>query len=149
MILFYICYKSKTKTPCIIGKKLKSLRIEKGFEPHDMALKLAISETTYRRYERNETIPDINMLEKIAIALGKSFLDLLPDSIVFTNNDQKGGIAVTTYQSTINQQNDKLIEQCEKRISEIGERLKEKDERLKEKNEIIADLKARLKKYEG
>lgn len=116
-----------------IGTKLKSLRIEKKLEPHDMASKLAISETTYRRYERNETTPDINMLEKIAVALGKNFLDLLPDGIVFTNKDQNVGIALA-YQSTINQQSEKLIA--------------EKDLRILEKDEIIAELRARLKRHE-
>lgn len=116
-----------------IGTKLKSLRIEKNIDPQDMALKLAISETTYRRYERNETTPDLNMLEKIAKVLDKSFLELLPESIVFTNTDQKGGIALA-YQSTINQQTEKL--------------LAEKDLRILEKDEIIAELRARLKKLE-
>ncbi|MFV8351436.1 helix-turn-helix domain-containing protein [Flavobacterium sp. XS2P14] len=116
-----------------IGTKLKSLRIEKKLEPNDMASKLAISETTYRRYERNETTPDVNMLEKIALALDKNFLDLLPDGIIFNNKMQKGGIALA-YQSTISQQSEKLIT--------------EKDLRILEKEEIIADLRARLKKYE-
>ena len=116
-----------------IGTKLKSLRIEKGIEPQDMALKLAISETTYRRYERNEAVPDINMLEKIALVLDKTFFDLLPDTILFTNNDQKGGIALA-YQSTINQQNEKLIELLEKSIFE-------KDEVINELRETLTDLK--------
>jgi len=66
----------------------------------------------------------------------KVFLELLPDGIIFTNNDQKGGIALA-YQSTINQLSEKLIEQYE-------ERLKEKDIRIAEKDEIIKDLKVRL-----
>lgn len=66
----------------------------------------------------------------------KVFLELLPDGIIFTNNDQKGGIALA-YQSTINQLSEKLIEQYE-------ERLKEKDIRIAEKDEIIKNLKVRL-----
>ena len=131
-IYFYICLITKS-LPMNIGTKLKSLRIEKGIEPQDMALKLAISETTYRRYERNEAVPDINMLEKIALVLDKTFFDLLPDTILFTNNDQKGGIALA-YQSTINQQNEKLIELLEKSISE-------KDEVINELRETLTDLK--------
>lgn len=101
-----------------------------------MAEQLGISEPTYRRYENDRSFPDIAMLDKIAKVLDKSFLELLPDGIIFTNNDQKGGIALA-YQSTINQLSEKLIEQYE-------ERLKEKDIRIAEKDEIIKDLKVRL-----
>lgn len=137
-----------------IGSKIKGLRVEKGMTTTTMAERLGISEPTYRRYENDKSFPDIAMVDNIAKVLEKNFMDLLPDSIVFTNYDQKGGIALA-YQSTINQQNDKLVEQCEKRIfekcehlKEKDEQLKEKDKRLKEKDEIIAELKARLKKYE-
>jgi transcriptional regulator with XRE-family HTH domain len=109
-----------------IGNKLKSLRIEKGFETIMMADRLGISDTTYRRYERNESTPDLNMLEKIAKALDKNIFDLLPETINYSNVKQKGGVAFA-YNSTINQLSEKLIEQYELRI--------------KEKNDMIALLK--------
>lgn len=115
-----------------IGKKLRSLRVEKGFETVMMADKLGISETTYRRYERNESAPDLNMIEKIAAVLGKNFFDLLPETINQTNNDQKGGVAFA-YNSTINQLSEKLIEQYEIRINE--------------KDEIIELLKKQINKF--
>jgi transcriptional regulator with XRE-family HTH domain len=123
-----------------IGSKIKGLRVEKGMTTTKMAELLGISDPTYRRYENDKSFPDIVMVDNIAKVLGIFFLDLLPDAIVFTNNDQKGGIALA-YQSTINQQNEKLVEQYEKRIFE-------KCEHLKEKDEIIIELKIRLKKYE-
>ena len=100
-----------------IGSRIKGLRIEKGLTTDLMAEHLGISDQTYRKYESDKNSPDLNALEKIAQLLGKNLIDLLPDSILFTNNDQKGGIALA-YQSTINQQSEKLIEQLEKRISE-------------------------------
>jgi transcriptional regulator with XRE-family HTH domain len=103
-----------------IGKKLRSLRIEKGYETVMMAEKLGVSETTYRRYERNESAPDLNMLEKMAIALDKNIFDLLPETINYSNKKQKGGVAFA-YNSTINQLSDKLIEQYELRIKEKDE----------------------------
>jgi transcriptional regulator with XRE-family HTH domain len=52
----------------IIGKKLKTLRISKGYEPIEIAERLGISKTTYGRYERNETMPVIaRVWEKAAI----------------------------------------------------------------------------------
>lgn len=111
-----------------IGNKLRGFRVEKGLTTVAIAEQLGISEPTYRRYENDKSFPDIAMVDKIAKVLDKSFLELLPDGIIFTNNDQKGGIALA-YQSTINQLSEKLIEQYE--------------ERIKEKDEIIKDLRER------
>ncbi|MDY0905939.1 helix-turn-helix transcriptional regulator [Pedobacter sp. CFBP9032] len=53
-----------------IGHKLRTVRIAKKMEPLDMALKLSISETTYRRYERDESTPTIAVFHKIATIFG-------------------------------------------------------------------------------
>jgi transcriptional regulator with XRE-family HTH domain len=116
-----------------IGNKLKSLRVEKRFEPLDMALKLGISETTYRRYERNEASPDLNMIEKIATILDKNVLDFLPENIVFENKNQTGGVALA-YNSTVNQLSEKVIELYDKR-------LEDKDLLINELKSIVAVLK--------
>ena len=123
-----------------IGTKLKSLRIEKKIEPQEMALKLAISENTYRRYERNETTPDINMLEKIAQVLDKSFLDLLPEGIVFNNIDQKGG-NFGQYVSV----SEKLIEQFELRLKEKDKLIEQYEFRVQEKDMVIELLRKETK----
>ena len=107
-----------------VGSRIKGLRIERGFSTDLMAEKLGMSEQTYRKYESDKNSPDLNTLEIIANTLGKNFIDLLPDSILFTNNDQKGGIALA-YQSTIHQQSEKLIEQYEERIKELKETIVE------------------------
>ena len=117
-----------------IGNRIKGLRIEKGFSTDFMAENLDVSEQTYRKYEPDKNSPDLNVLEKIAVTLGKNLIDLLPENILFNNNDQKGGIAFA-YQSTIHQQSEKLIEQYEKRLLE-------KDERISELKEIIMELKS-------
>lgn len=109
-----------------IGNKIKGLRIENGLSIDQMAEKTGVSPQTYRKYESDKSSPDLNQLELIASIFNKTILDLLPENILFNNNDQKGGIALA-YQSTINQQSEKLIEQYEKRIAE--------------KDELICDLK--------
>lgn len=125
-----------------IGSRIKGLRIEKGFSTDLMAEKLGLSEQTYRKYESDKNSPDLNTLEMIATILGKNFIDLLPDGILFTNNDQKGGIALA-YQSTINQQSEKLIEQFEKQLIEKDNRIIEKEERITELKETITELKSK------
>jgi transcriptional regulator with XRE-family HTH domain len=123
-----------------IGNKLKSLRIEKGFQPLDMAEKLNISETTYRRYERNESSPDIKMLEKIANLYDISINDIIKeDKYVFYNSKNKGDNIGNV---VINQLSEKLNEQYELR-------LKEKDELirlLQEQNSALKEEIVLLKK---
>ncbi len=104
-----------------VGNKIKGLRIEKNFSTDFMAEKLGISEQTYRKYESDKNSPDLNLLEKIANTLEKNFIDLLPENILFNNNDQKGGLAVAQNLGTINNLSEKLIEQYEERIKELKE----------------------------
>lgn len=102
-----------------VGSRIKGLRIEKDFSTDFMAEKLGISEQTCRKYESDKNSPDLNALEKIAFTLGKNFIDLLPENILYTNNDQKGGLAVAQNLGTINNLSEKLIEQYEERIREL------------------------------
>lgn len=64
-----------------IGHKLKILRIAKKMEPVVMADRLEISESTYRRYERNESDISITMLHKIALVFGIKATDLLEEDV--------------------------------------------------------------------
>lgn len=123
-----------------VGNKIKSLRIEKGFTTDLMAEKLGMSEQTYRKYESDRNSPDLNTLEKIAFTLEKNLIDFFPENILFTNNDQKGGIALA-YQSTIHQQSEKLIDQFEKHLIDKEKRIVEKDEIIKELKKMIVQLK--------
>jgi transcriptional regulator with XRE-family HTH domain len=102
-----------------VGNRIKSLRIEKDFSTDFMAEQLGISDQTYRKYESDKNSPDLNVLEKIACTLGKNFIDLLPENILFNNNDQKGGLAVAQNLGTINNLSEKLIEQYEERIKDL------------------------------
>ena len=115
-----------------IGNKLKSLRVNKGYSSELVAEKLDISLITYRRYERNESVPDLNMLEKIAGTYEIPITELLVDENVIFNKGQNGGTSNNAL--IINQLSEKLIEQYELR--------------LKEKEAIIIELRLRLEKFE-
>ena len=111
-----------------IGNKLKSLRTGKGYSPENVADRLWVSLITYRRYERNESVPDINMIEKIAAIYEISAVDLLQNENIILSKDQSGGVSNNAL--IINQLSEKLIEQYEYRI-------KEKDEFINVLKEIM------------
>ena len=119
----------------LLGSKLKSLRTAKKYSPDLVADKLGISKSTYGRYERDESTPDVNILEKIATLYEIELYDLLSDEkIVFTQNNKKShsnGLFV------FNQLSDKIIELYESRIFEKDTIIREKNEEInKLKNEI-------------
>lgn len=64
-----------------IGHRLKIIRVLKKIEPIVMAEKLSISESTYRRYERNESEPNLSTLYKIAEVFEIKIIDLLDDEV--------------------------------------------------------------------
>ncbi len=114
----------------LLGKKLKSLRTAKGFSPDIVAERIGVSKSTYGRYERDETTPDLKSLEMLAQLYEIEIYELLTDDkIFFTQNNKKStGNGFYVY----NNLSDKLIEQLELRI--------------KEKDELIALLKSELSK---
>ncbi len=74
-----------------IGKKLKTLRTSKGYTPDIVSEKIGVSKTTYGRYERNESTPDINILENIANLYELEMFELLSDDKnILTQNNKKG-----------------------------------------------------------
>ena len=116
-----------------ISHIIKSLRIQKKLEPIHLAELLDVSINTYRKYERNEATPDINMLEKIAEIYDISIVDLLKNnSVAINNKDNK--IENNLF---INQISEKLIEQYDCR-------LEEKEEVIKELKKTINKLKSKL-----
>ena len=73
------------------GHKLKILRTAKRIEPIVMAIELGISESTYRRYERNESDPTLTILKKIATLFEISLSELLEENatIIITPRSPK------------------------------------------------------------
>ncbi|GHE34172.1 helix-turn-helix domain-containing protein [Sphingobacterium griseoflavum] len=63
------------------GHRLKAIRTLKNIEPLVMADRLCVSESTYRRYERNESEPTLSILYKIADIFEISIAELLRDEM--------------------------------------------------------------------
>lgn len=85
---------------------------------------LKISRNTYRKYERNESAPDTNMLEKIASIYEIPVTDLVMDEKLVFNQTNKNG---DNNGLVINNLSEKLCEQYELRLKEKDE--KEKDQK--------------------
>lgn len=70
-----------------IGTILKSLRIEAGLSSIQVADKLRISESTYRKYETDKNSPTLNVLSEIADIYNKRVIEILPVQIVRTKGE--------------------------------------------------------------
>ena len=110
------------------GNSLKTLRTQRKYKTLEISDKLNISESTYRRYERNEIAPDLNTISKIAEIYEITVSDLLSDDKIILSNQQSGGTSNNAL--IMNQLSEKVIEQFEIRI-------KEKDELIQRLNKII------------
>ena len=53
-----------------LGKRIKGLRVDKGWTQAALAEALGCESMTVSRYERGEYAPSVEVLEQIAIALG-------------------------------------------------------------------------------
>lgn len=114
-----------------IGKKLRTLRAEKGLTQEKIADLLKIPQATYSNLENNKGKLDLKLIEKVANVLEVDVIDLLrEDGLTFYNQKNKGG----NNGLIINQLSEKLIEQYEQRIAE-------------QKQEIL-ELKAKIAKFE-
>ena len=115
-----------------IGNKLRGFRSEKGLSVLDIADRLGISESTYRRYESDKSFPEIPILEKLAKIYDRNFVELLPEGITITNTnngEHSNGFAhIVNHQQQLSE---KLVELYESRIRNLEELL----EYWKNKNE--------------
>ena len=117
-----------------IGNKLRALRVKKGLSQINMAELLNISESKYRRFESDNSFPDVLLLDKIAKTLEVEFSEFLPDEMIIINNGQKGG--KSTNAVTVNQLSEELINQYKERLIEKDNMitlLKEKIDLLEKK----------------
>jgi transcriptional regulator with XRE-family HTH domain len=118
-----------------LGNRLLTIRQERGLTQLDMALLLELPETTYARYERNESKVDYGKLVKFAEKLNVPVNELLPETVAINNNgndnSQGGGMIFgnqyfyygdSVANSAILQENKEMKERIlnlEKKIEEI------------------------------
>lgn len=60
-----------------IGERIKEIRLKKGLKQSELAEKADISRVAVGNYERGDRIPNIEITQKIAMALGVDINELL------------------------------------------------------------------------
>lgn len=76
-----------------IGKKIKEIRIKRGYTQKELGALCGMADSAIRRYESDRSRPKFENLSKIADALGVSALDLIEknefDQVVFDTSDNR------------------------------------------------------------
>ena len=119
-----------------LGKKLRTLRAEKGFTQEKMADLLHIPQASYSNLENDKGKFDLKLIEKIAAIYEMDVLDILKDQGLTISQKNKEG---DNNGLVINQLSEKLMEQYDIRLVE-------KDEIIKELKQTIIELKNQLVK---
>ena len=79
----------------MFSENLKTLRKEKGFSQEQLSVRLNVVRQTISKWEKGLSVPDAEMLVKVAEVLNVSVSDLLGKNIVEEkNNDAVDTIAV-------------------------------------------------------
>lgn len=110
-----------------LGSKLKGLRVQKNYTPLDMAEILEVSESTYRRYENDKTVPNLKIIQKVVAEFNIEIEDLVQSEVNVINqqNDSSDiGIAIARNFTEISDFfSRKIMEQYEARIKELKEQV--------------------------
>lgn len=64
-----------------IGKRIRDLRLEKGYTQKELADMVGITPVAITRYEQNQREPNLEMLNKIATALGVPFVAMFAGDV--------------------------------------------------------------------
>ena len=71
------------------GGNLKRFRTEKGFSQEAFAAKIGVHVTNLSKYERNKSVPSLEIAEKMA-----SVLDMSLDEMVYGQQNEKARIRI-------------------------------------------------------
>ncbi|KAA6302584.1 MAG: HTH-type transcriptional regulator Xre [Candidatus Ordinivivax streblomastigis] len=102
----------------LIGKKLLDLRKQKGLSQEELAFDLKVSQSSISNYEAGFTVPDLEILKRIAEYFHVPVQNLISDDqYTFFNYENTGGNNgyVNVFLS------EQVVEQYEKRIKEKDE----------------------------
>ena len=82
---------------------------------------IGVSESTYRRFETDRSMPDFQILNKIAKAYKKTIMLFLPAESIIILNEQDGDGSATMV--CVNELSKRLAEQYEFRINNLEQQI--------------------------
>ena len=113
----------------LVGKRIRTLRKQKGLSQEQVADSLHISQSAYARIENGESHSWSNYIEQISTLFEIRPEELIKQENIIVNQNQQGGNGAFV----INQLSEKLIEQFEQRLLDkdvVIKLLKEENARL-------------------
>ncbi|MBQ2794599.1 MAG: helix-turn-helix transcriptional regulator [Oscillospiraceae bacterium] len=78
----------------MFGDNLKTLRKNKGFSQEQLSLRLNVVRQTVSKWEKGLSVPDAEMLVKIAEVLGTSVNELLGEAVAAKNEEGLSSVAM-------------------------------------------------------
>jgi transcriptional regulator with XRE-family HTH domain len=100
-----------------LSKRLRALRIERGFTQEYLSDLLKIPQSSYSKLENNKEKIDVKVLKKIADLYEIDLVELFKTEHIIINNQTDSNSSNLIF----NQLSQKLIEQYENRILELKE----------------------------
>jgi transcriptional regulator with XRE-family HTH domain len=100
-----------------LGKRLRTLRLERGFTQEYLSDLLKIPQASYSKLENNKGKIDVKVLKKIADLYEIDLVELFKTEHIINNNQTDSNSSNLIF----NQLSQKLIEQYENRILELKE----------------------------
>ena len=120
-----------------ISKRIKTLRVDKGFSQEQMADFLHISQSAYSRIENGESNGWVNCIDNICNIFEIKPEELfIPESLVHNHSENISASAVQnnsqhdTHITIINNLSDKIIELYEEKMKWLEERNKALEEEI-------------------
>ena len=78
----------------MFGDNLKTLRKNKGFSQEQLSLRLNVVRQTVSKWEKGLSVPDAEMLVKIAEVLGTSVNELLGEAVAAKNEEGLSSVSM-------------------------------------------------------
>jgi transcriptional regulator with XRE-family HTH domain len=129
---------NETNLELKIGKKVRGLRNEKGFNQEYVAFNLDVSPKTYSNMENNKSSISINTLEKLAKLYDKNILDILLDDKVLMQHKTLSD--TSSMQGIVNYNNSKeLVTQLKERIQDLKSELSNKEKRIENLEKLLQE----------
>ena len=94
----------------MFNENLKSLRKDRGFSQEQMAVRLNVVRQTISKWEKGLSVPDAEMLVKIAELFNVNVEDLLGRNIQLEEKDD----SIEVIASELSKLNELLVVQCQK-----------------------------------